>query len=741
MKKVILTSIMLIACIASRPYARAQSASVEGQARTPPESLETIVVTAQKRGEDLQHVPIAITSVNSAELSTRGIGNVGDLTAAVPSLSFTETSGHAQPALRGVGTTIVGGGLESPVAFYVDGVYYADTVSILSSFNNIARIDVLEGPQGTLFGRNATGGVIAVTTLDPSETPGANGTISYGNYQTTEAKLYGTAGLAPGVAADIALHYLHQGEGYANNLLTGGTIDRTDHDIGWRSKLVMNPADDTKITVIVDYSDLLTSHGLTYTEVPGQRAGLGATAPVPLGPIAPVGGNPRNVGSPVEPRLSATSGGVSLHLDQDFNAVRLASVSAYRQSRSNALFDPINSPILVQTARIVDPEHQFSQELRFQSNTGSDRLQWVVGGYYFQDQGAFAPFTAALSGPLAAALFPIDALQFVTTLKTRSVAGFGETKIGLTDTTHLTLGARVTNELRTFDGAERGLSGGIPLVNLITPVVDASMRATRPTWRLILDQKIAENALVYASYNRGFKSGGFNSTNPAQQAFKPESLDAYEVGLKSTQMDGRLHFNADGYYYKYTNYQVTSFSNAMAFVENGDAKIYGAEATLDATVVDHLHINSGLVWTHDRFSDYPNGQVNTPLPTGGVAQTTATYNLAGNQLPNIPGITGSIGANYWTEAFNGKLVFDSNYYYNHGWFGTADNNTVYSQKAYGLLAASVAWTEPKGIMTVRLWGQNLTNKLVANEYAPNQFSSLTQYRPPRTYGLEVGFKL
>jgi iron complex outermembrane recepter protein len=497
----------------------------------------------------------------------------------------------------------------------------------------------------------------------------------------------------------------------------------------------------TKITLIGDYSDLLTSHGLTYTEVPGLRAGLGPIAPFPLGPIAPVGGNPRNVDSPVEPRLSATSGGISLHLDQDFAAVRLASISAYRQSRSNDLFDPITSPIFIETARIVDPEHQFSEELRLQSDTGSDRFQWVVGAYYFHDQGAFAPFTASLGGPPAAAFFPIDALQFVDTLKTRSVAGFGEIKIGLTGTMHLTLGARVTDELRTFDGAELGVVGGIPVVNLITPVHDAQMKATRPTWRLILDQKIGEDALVYGSYNRGFKSGGFNPTNPTQQAFKPESLDAYEVGLKSAWMDGRLHFNADGYYYKYSNYQVTSFTNAMAFVENGDAKIYGAEATLDVAVVDHLHINSGLAWTHGRFSDYRNGLVNTPLPTGGVLQTTATYNFAGNQLPNIPSVTGSIGANYSTEVFNGTLMLDTNYYYNHGWFGTADNNNVYREKAYGLLTASVAWTEPKGIVTVRLWGKNLTNELVATEYAPNQFSSVTQYYPPRTYGLEVGFRL
>ena len=148
MRRVILTSAVLIMCVVFQRYARAESAPSEAQPRAPAVSLEEVVVTAQRRGEEFRNVPIAITSVSSAEISARGINDVSDLATTVPSLTFTETSGHAQPALRGVGTTIEAAGLESPVAFYVDGVYYADTISILTSFNNIARIDVLEGPPG-----------------------------------------------------------------------------------------------------------------------------------------------------------------------------------------------------------------------------------------------------------------------------------------------------------------------------------------------------------------------------------------------------------------------------------------------------------------------------------------------------------------------------------------------------------------------------------------------------------------
>src|SRR5882762_5743909 len=179
-------------------------------------ALEEIVVTAQKRRENLQDVPIAITSITAAQIQTRGIEDVRDLNSAVVSLNVSDQTGHVLPTLRGVGTSVVGAGAESPVALYVDGVYYADATSALLGFNNITQIDVLKGPQGTLFGRNATGGLIEITTVEPSQTPGGKASISYGNSNTTSAKAYATGGIAA-VAADIALQYSTQGIGYGRN--------------------------------------------------------------------------------------------------------------------------------------------------------------------------------------------------------------------------------------------------------------------------------------------------------------------------------------------------------------------------------------------------------------------------------------------------------------------------------------------------------------------------------------------
>jgi iron complex outermembrane recepter protein len=208
-----------------------QPSSSGGSTQNADDTTVEIVVTAQSRSARMQDVPIAIASVDAAQLQNRRIENVADLKTVVPSLSVVSSSGHALPSLRGVGTSLIGPGFENPVAFYVDGVYYADASSALLSFNNVARIDVLKGPQGTLFGRNATGGLIQITTLEPKQTPTMRASLSYGNYQTIETKAYVTGGILPNLAADLAVRYGHQGHGYGKNLAMGQDVNRTDQSI------------------------------------------------------------------------------------------------------------------------------------------------------------------------------------------------------------------------------------------------------------------------------------------------------------------------------------------------------------------------------------------------------------------------------------------------------------------------------------------------------------------------------
>jgi len=694
-------------------------------------SLEEIVVTAEKRRENLQDVPIAITSVTASQIQARGIDDVRDLSSAVVSLNVSDQTGHILPTLRGVGTSVVGAGSESPVALYVDGVYCADATSALLTFNNIAQIDVLKGPQGTLFGRNATGGLILITTAEPAQTPGGKASVSYGNYNSTSAKAYATGGITAGVAADIALQYSTQGIGYGRNLGTGNYDNRTPIDFGARTKWRFDPTDGTKIMVTGEFSNVSMSSGISDHVL----------RPSPFGPLLPAGTSVYDISSNINPFVHTTSAGGNVRLEQELGAVRLVSISAYRRASNEFFVDGDETTAAAAAIDVKDHERTFSQEVQLLSND-SGRFQWVVGAFYFNSNGRFDPFKIELGAPLAAALpfpFPVSVFdQLINSdQKTSSIAGFGEAKVDLTDTTRLTIGARVTGEKRDYEGATTGVANGvIPLGNL-SPPVTARQDVTRPTWRLVLDQKLGADTLLYASYNRGFKSGTFNGTNPQDPPLKPETLDAYETGLKSTWLDGRVRFNTAAYYYDYKNYQVITIAAGQAVFKNAGAKIYGAEAELEAAVTKNLRINAGFGWTHARYANFNDGVANTVIPGGGILQTGG-QDFSGHVLTYAPDVTAQFGVNYSIPAFTGKLTLDANYYYNGGFYPESDN--VLRQKAFDMTGASAAWTDSKDVLTVRLWGKNLTNTIAATDMASSSFASIANYQPPRTYGIELEYK-
>src|SRR5258706_929193 len=241
--------------------------------------IPTIIVTAQRRNEDVQDVPIAVSAVTGQQLEIEGITNTLDIGRAVPSLIVTQTAGYVLPRIRGVGNSVVGAGYEGGVATYVDGVYLAAAPAGLLSLNNIEQIEVLKGPQGTLFGRNATGGLISIITREPSSTPGGTIELSYGDYQTATTNFYLTAGLGRAVAADFAGHISTQGQGYGINRFNGRDVNRMDNDTALRSSLLVTPSDDTKIRLTLDYEQ---NRGSNYGAV---RLAPGTSTFFPQGPI------------------------------------------------------------------------------------------------------------------------------------------------------------------------------------------------------------------------------------------------------------------------------------------------------------------------------------------------------------------------------------------------------------------------------------------------------------------------
>jgi iron complex outermembrane receptor protein len=688
-------------------------------------TLAEIVVTAQKRAENLQDVPIAISTVSGNQLAALAATNITAIADMTPGLQMTTTQGSLAPHIRGVGSDIPN--VENSVALYLDGVYVASPSAALLSLNNVQQIETLKGPQGTLFGRNATGGALLVETRDPTESFSSDMDVSYGNFQTSMLNGYVAGGLAPDLAADLAVHVSNQNEGYGRNLDTGSDVYQTNLDLALRSKWVWAPTDSDTVHLIFDFA---------------RRYGSAATADyIPSGtypsvlqypPVTTLVPHPYDMNTFLDPSDSLDSGGVSLRLDHLMSWAKLVSISAYRQQSFDVQFDitltpatsirePLPFPpyeviIPLPTVNALSNDKQVSQEFQLVSpdNSALPWLTWVTGLYYFYDLA--------------------QQVNSFAEVETNSYSGFGETHIEFLPGTHLTLGLRYTDEEKALS-VTPGYTGA-PL----TP--SPTTWFSKLTYRLGLDHKFNNGVMIYASKDLGFKSGGYNSTEPSLPKFDPEILKAYEVGAKSEFLDHKLRLNAAAFYYDYTDIQLTKLTttNQVQFYNGPPATSYGADLDLTAQVTQGLRLDLGASYIHDRFtSGTPLVQYNVPNPPFPGGSTPFFASADGNQLPDTPQWTANLGLSYQIPTPTGDWTLDAQYLHNSGWFAEADNQL--RQPAYDNVNTGLHWHVNNGPYTISLWCRNLTNALVYTSAAGNFLASLAQYAPPRTYGIEFSAQL
>ena len=695
------------------------SASVPAQGAV---TVGEIIVTAQRRAENLQNVPIAVTAVTAAKLSAAGVSGTSDLSLVVPGLSLESSIGYAQPRLRGVGTTANGPGVENPVATYIDGVYIASAPASLLSFNNISQIEVLKGPQGTLFGRNATGGLIQVTTPNPSERFHGDVAATYGAYDTSRLEGYVTGALLPGVAADFAAQFGHQGDGYGSDIALDRPVDRTDRDIALRSSISFRPTEATQVRVIADYENADSNN--TFRASPGTRPLFGAN----------FGGSPWDTNEDFYPKQFYQGGGVSVTATQDLGFAQLLSISAYRRSNYFFTFDFDGTPApIAYFPDTFQQDAQFSQELQL-SSKASRFIQWATGVYYFTSDARFSPSQTNFGPPVVSASSPLDQLDTLADERTNSVAGDGQATAALTKATHLTLGIRYTYEVRNFRGDEFGYVGDQIPIGALFPAVKEGVNYSKPTWRIALDQRFSPQVLAYVSYNRGFKSGGFNVSDPTNPAYSPETLDAYEVGLKTDLLEKRLRVDASAFYYNYSNIQVARFTTgAIDFYNGAQAEIYGLDLDVDAAINADLRLTGGFELLHDRFTSFPNAEIGTPIPTGGTAEMLGS--AAGNRLPFSPDAVINLSGDYTHDYGFLHVAANLTYAYNTGWFTEPDNHL--RQNPFSTVNVSLSLAPRDTGVTVRFWAKNLTNAAVFTQDSTAGFFDTASYAPPRTFGLTV----
>ena len=715
-----ISGLMLI--LAGMPWAAASAAAADATEV----SLEEIVVTAEKRSENLQEVPIAISTISGNVLEQAGATGITALAEVTPGLQMETDQGSLAPRIRGVGSDLPN--VENSVAMYVDGVYIASPSAALLSLNNIAQIETLKGPQGTLFGRNATGGALLIQTREPTQNLSGNFDVSYGNYQTTTVNGYVADGLNSAVAADFAIHAAHQGEGYGKNLDTGSEVYQANLDLALRSKWVLKPTDADSIHFIVDFA---------------RRDGSTATADyVPAGtypsaflvpPLTRPLPRPYDIDTFVDPTDSLTDSGVSARIDHQMSWATLASITAYRSEQISSTFDitltpacclrvpvpfpPFFTTVPLPVVNILSRDKEFSQELQLLS-PDSSRLTWVTGLCYFHD---------------------IESLpSSFSEVATNSYAGFGETHIEFLPATRLTLGLRYTDEEKALSVESGYYTQPEPPGAPVPPLTAVPTQwFSQVTYRVGVDHKFDNGTLIYVSKNLGFKSGGYNTSEPSLPAFEPEKLNAYETGFKSELFDQTLRLNGAAFYYDYTNIQMVKLTanNQIQEYNGPPATAYGADIDAEARVTHELTLNLGASYIHDRFTaDTPTVQWNVPNPPFPGGSDSFFASADGHRLPHTPDWTANLGATYVLPTSIGEWTLAGNYFRSSGWYGEPDNQL--RQPAYNLVNASLYWHLWNTPYAIGLWGRNLGNELVYTGIAGNAVTSLAQYAPPRTYGVK-----
>jgi iron complex outermembrane receptor protein len=698
--------------------------------------VDEIVVTAQRRSESMQDVPIAITALQGDALIERGIVDTTDIAAVTPGLTTTTSLSRATPFIRGIGTAAADPGQEAGVATYVDGVYYASPQGNVFALNNIERIEVLKGPQGTLFGRNTTGGLIHIITRDPSTTPMLMGTVGYGKFDTFEGNLYGTTGLTDDLAVDLSLFTIDQNEGWGENFITGKEVNfRREWSV--RTKLKWDPNDSTSVVASLDFQDNESDIGTNRNVYPRSRL-LGN---IPFrGSIYDAQGNVLNF-------VEQENWGGSVKINRDVGFADLQSLTAFRSTRGLTLYDQDSSPLSVADTRLN--EHQKTYQQEFLLNGSTSRLKWTTGVFFYR-----ADSDLILS--VRSQTVPSLRFDLTSNMRTISLSGFAEGAYELSDRTTLTLGARYTSDKRTIYGkrvaTEGNITGTPQAAGTVLQTTDDAIpndeTFEEPTWRLSLDHRFNDRLLAYGSYSRGFKSGIFTQTNPFSPPVDPETIDAYEIGAKSDLLGGRLRMNFAVFRYDHKDIQLSqSRAGATQLFNAAKGRVWGADAEITSVPYDgvgRLEVTVGLSVLDTEYTSFPNAPIFVANPTGGNIQVpcpledTPECSAKGHEIIRSPDFTSNVGVRYSVPVGGLNLTSGVLWYHNDGFYWEVDNRI--KQPAYDVVNVQLGLGSVDERWEVRVFARNLLEEEYYQAHGISTLGDVFIPAPPRTYGVAVSFK-
>jgi iron complex outermembrane recepter protein len=698
------------------------------------DSIPEIIVTAQKRTENLQDVPLAVTAVTGDSLQSRQVTGVGDLAAIAPNVNVGSFGGQARIAIRGIGFDTINPGSEGRVAYYIDGVYVSRPAAQFGTFFDVDRVEVLRGPQGTLYGRNATGGAISVVANQPTSVETGYTNITYGNYNTVRIDAALSGPLTDTIDARVAVS-TNSHDGYNRNVYLDQPIDDANTR-GIRGTVRFRPFDGFTWTLSADfYGEGDHNYGDHYLGV--SHPGL-IDAGVALGGTLPT--NIRDINSPDEPENHRRIYGVTSTIAYDLGALSLKSITGYRGSDYTTITDLDNTNLQIAGPfTFFENAHQISQEFQAFGNAGP--LKWIGGLYYFDEHihgGSQIPLSLVLFGgpDLLQTGYAVAGLTH-----TQAEAVFGQLDFAVTDRLSLILGGRYGHEkVGIFDNSQFDLARpyvpNIPLNNLPGFPRSDSTDSNSVTPKASIQYKATDTIDLYATVSKGFKSGGFD-LGVLATPYHPESLWDYEGGIKATTFSGRLRTNLSAFYYKYTNLQESIVNGTSVITENAaSARLYGTELEFTVLPFAQVQIDGSFTYLNTKYNEF--ATIDPSAPQLGV------QNLSGLQLTQAPELADNLGAQYQVPISQGEIILRGEANYVSRVFYTPFNNSAVSTPANVKANAFLTFKTNDQHWSSSLFVRNAFNKVtIANALIASSVIAdpvIGTVSPPRTFGVTVGYR-
>ncbi|MBL0770046.1 TonB-dependent receptor [Sphingopyxis sp. DHUNG17] len=691
-----------VAALAICAQVRAEAAdlSTSAQADTETTELQDIVVTAQRRTENLASAPMSISALSGEALQKADINGISDLYLHSPNVTFNTTTGAAQIFIRGVGTAVASFSVDGSVAISVDGVNLSRPAAALVDYFDVERVELVRGPQGTLYGRNATAGVLNILSKRPTREVEGYATATYGSFDRREIKGALSGPVGDKWAARIAGR-IRRDDGFTKDLDPRGTNESDKSDVdAVRITLDSFDYDKVKVKLTADFiHQRQGSQTLRPLDPSGQAEALGASTPS--------GFHQTRNNSPA--RNDTKTYGVAAELNVDLGGIELVSITGVRSLKQRFTINTDGTEADVTETFANQDQTQFSQEIRLQS-AEQDSFSWILGAYYLRDRvdGELAINRFSGTGATPATLVAPDGRS-----RTSAYAAFADATVKLTDRLELTMGARYSREEKRirreflFIG---GVAGGLDAPNL-APAALRILRLDAPNYeafspRALLTYRPSRDVTIYASATKGFKSGGTGQADVlvALGTFAPpfanEQLWAYEAGIKGQTFDRKLYASLSAFLYDYTDLQVTTFQNGLNVIQNAaTARPKGIEIELRARPTRDVTFGFTGAYLDARYGRFMSSLNNVPK------------DASGNRMISSPKWTASFHGEYVATLAGGSTIsLNSSLNYRSAVDFIQFNFPLNRQKAVTLLNARATWTSSDERYSLSLFGKNLTDR-------------------------------